>query len=117
MAGNPPKSENRKSRKGRGYRYGNTYLTTRPGVPGVDDDEVIVIDDDPPPRRRLSRRFTDMSDGHSRAEGGGIVTTDNPDEEMGWARALGSIFGVKPTVRRGYGGGYLPVGGVPFEAD
>jgi hypothetical protein len=85
-----------------GYQYGNTYLATRPGVPGVDDDEVVVIDDAPPPRR-MARRFTDRrSERYGKIDGGRMVTTDNPGEEMGWARALGSIVGVKPTVKRGY---------------
>jgi hypothetical protein len=54
------------------------------------------------PPRRMTRRDTDRSERHGRTEGGRIVITDDPDEEMGWARALGSIVGVKPTVKRGY---------------
>ncbi|PQE31240.1 kinetoplast-associated KAP protein [Rutstroemia sp. NJR-2017a WRK4] len=54
------------------------------------------------PPRRMTRRDTDKSQRHGRTEGGRIVITDDPDEEMGWARALGSIVGMKPTVKRGY---------------
>ncbi|KAM3077235.1 hypothetical protein ACMFMG_003301 [Clarireedia jacksonii] len=90
---------------GGGYHHRNAYLETRP--PGDYSDEDIG----PVPMRRISRRYTDSPDLYNRAQGGRIITTDKPDEEMGWVRALGSIVGVKPIVRRGHGDTYLPARG------
>ncbi|PQE29184.1 kinetoplast-associated KAP protein [Rutstroemia sp. NJR-2017a BBW] len=90
-------SRNPKNSMGGGHRHGNTHSGIRPGVHDVPD--IVLIG---PPARKMARRDTDKSERHGRTEGGRIVITDDPDEEMGWARALGSIIGMKPTVKRGY---------------
>ncbi|KAI9639955.1 hypothetical protein NHQ30_011685 [Ciborinia camelliae] len=95
MAGKAPASKPRK-KKG--------HSPIRPGPPPPpppgrrESDEVIVIED---PQRSIHRRQTGISDRHRHGTSGGamIAGVANPNEELGWVRALGTIVGVKPGMQ------------------